>query len=174
MKILIAYTSANGTTAKCAELLCEELRRKNDVTLVDINKETAPDPTGFDAVLLGSSIRFARISKKLKAYIKANMDKLNAMKSGMFICCGIPDEFESYVKEQTPKGYRASLGAVYFGGELKPKKLKGVDKLIVRAMRNEITGHDFEDGNYDGVLPDILPENIDNFAERVVRELCRD
>lgn len=174
MKILIAYTSANGTTAKCAELLSDELSRKNEVTLVDMNKETAPSPTGFDAVLLGSSIRFSRISKKLRAYIKGNMDKLNATKSGMFICCGIPDEFESYVKEQMPKGYKASLGAVYFGGELKPKKLKGFDKLIVRSMRNEITEHDFEDGNYDGVLPDILPENIQNFAECIVRALCQD
>ena len=171
MKILIAYASVHGTTANCSRMLAEALATKGDVTMVDINKEPIPEPNGFDAVLLGSSIRFAKISKKLKRYIKEHIDTLNEKKCGVFLCCGIPDEFEAYAKEQTPKGFLAKLGTVYFGGELKPKQVKGIDKLLVSAMRKEITEHDFEDGNFKGVLPEILPENIKNFAECVTKAL---
>ena len=171
MKILIAYTSAHGTTAKCAEMLSGYLESKGDITLVDMNKENVPQPDGYDAVLLGSSVRFAKISKKVKNYIKDNAEVLSKKQCGLFICCGIPDEFESYSEEQMPKGFCASLGSVYFGGELKPKTVKGIDKLFVSAMRKEITEHDFEDGLYKGVLPEILPENIKNFAVKVTEAL---
>lgn len=172
MKILIAYTSMHGTTAKCAEMLAEALGKKGEITLVDMNRQAAPSPSEFDAVLLGSSIRFAKISKKLKSYIVENSKLLEEKVSGLFLCCGIPDEFDSYAKEQMPKGYEPKLETVYFGGELKPKQVKGIfDKLIVNAMRKEITQHDFEDGTYNGVLPEILPENIKNYALAVTNAL---
>ena len=172
MKILIAYTSAHGTTKSCAELLAKELGSKGEITLVDMNSDKAPLPDGFDAVLIGSSIRFAKISKKVKAYIKEHNDALAKTNCGVFLCCGIPDEFESYAKEQMPKGFEPNLEVAHFGGELKPKNVKGVfDKLLVNAMRKEITEHDFEDGTYKGVLPEILPENIKNFALKVIEAL---
>lgn len=171
MKILIAYTSVHGTTARCAEMLAEALVGKGDITVVDMSKEAIPSPDGFDAVLLGSSVRFAKISKKLKGYIKAHMEVLNEKKCGIFLCCGIPDEFEAYAKEQMPRGFSAKLGISHFGGELKPKQVKGIDKLFVSAMRKEITEHDFEDGTFKGVLPEILPENIKNFAGLVIQSL---
>lgn len=172
MKILIAYTSAHGTTKKCAELLASELCSKGEITLVDMNKDSAPSPVGYDAVILGSSIRFAKISKKLKAYIKEHKDALNKTDSGVFLCCGIPDEFEDYAKEQMPKDLSLSLGVAHFGGVLKPKNVKGIfDKLLVNAMRKEITEHDFEDGTFNGVLPEILPESIKNFSLRVIEAL---
>ena len=169
MKILIAYTSAHGTTRACAELLSKELESKGEITLVDMNTQKAPSPDGFDAVVLGGSIRFAKISKKLKAYIKEHKAELEKGNCGVFLCCGVPDEFESYAKEQLPKGIELGLGVAHFGGELKPKNVKGIfDKLVVRAMRKEITEHDFEDATYKEVLPEILPENIKNFAVKVI------
>ena len=172
MKILIAYTSVHGTTAACAEMLARSLESKGEITLVDMNKQAVNKPDEYDVVLLGSSIRFAKISRKLRSYITENADVLNKKISGMFLCCGIPDEFEAYAKEQLPKGYAPSLPVGHFGGELKPKKVKGIfDKLLVNAMRKEITEHDFEDGNFKGVLPEILPENIKNFALLVVRAM---
>ena len=172
MKILIAYTSAHGTTRSCAELLRSELGSRGEITFVDMNKEKAPSPDGYDAVILGSSIRFAKISKKLKAYIKENKSALSKINSGVFLCCGIPDEFESYAKEQMPKDLELKLGVAHFGGELKPKNVKGIfDKILVNSMRKEITEHDFEDGTFKGVLPEILPENIKNFALKVIETL---
>ena len=78
----------------------------------------------------------------------------------------IIDEILSYSgRVSTP------VDTVYFGGELKPKAVKGIEKIFVSAMRKEITQHDFEDGLYKGVLPEILPENIKNFAVKVTEAL---
>ena len=170
MKILIAYSSANGTTAKCADMLAEKLKAKNEVSLVNV-KDVIPAPEGFDAVILGSSVRMSKISKKIKEYICQNIEALNKTLCGVFICCGLPEEFESYAKEQLPKGFEPSLRTAYFGGELKPKCAKGFDKFILKAMRRAITQHDFEDGNFEGVLPEILPESISNFADIVNMKL---
>ena len=83
-----------------------------------------------------------------------------------------PDKEKSLSSEQLPKGIELGLGVAHFGGELKPKNVKGIfDKLVVRAMRKEITEHDFEDATFKGVLPEILPENIKNFAIKVIDAL---
>lgn len=173
MRILIAYTSKSGTSEKCAQMLSEGLRMPESITLVDANKESIPDPCGFDAVILGSSVRWARISKPIKAYIKEHKAALNEMLCGVFLCCGIPDEFDDYVKEQLPRDFYASLGVSYFGGELNPGALSGLDKLIVKAMRREIVEHDFEDGLFSDSLPSLQPEHILSFAERTRHELYK-
>ena len=168
MKILIAYTSKHGVTAECARMLAEKIEGNALVELVDMNRATPADPDGYDAVVLGSSVRFGRLSGAVKKYIKANMNALNGMKCGVFFCCGFPDEFEEYVRTQIPKGFNASLGVNYFGGELKPKKIKGIERLIVYAMRKSVTEHDFEDGHYKGSLPEILPEHINLMADKIL------
>ena len=168
MKILIAYTSKNGTTAKCARMLADKLEVSHEVRVSDMNKEDTVSPEGFDVVVLGSSVRMGAVSKKLKKYIKANVDMLNAKMCAVFLCCGFPDEFEEYVSTQIPKALVPSLGIHCFGGELKPREVRGFDKIIVRMIRNSITGHDFEDGNYTGMLPEIIPEHINILADRVM------
>lgn len=167
MKILIAYTSKNGTTAKCAKMLAEKLEVSHEVIVTDMNKEDTVPPEGFDVVVLGSSVRMGAVSKKLKKYIKANVDMLNSKLCAVFLCCGFPDEFEEYLS-QIPKYLIPSLGIHCFGGELKPREARGFDKIIIKIMRNSITGHDFEDGNYTGMLPEIIPEHINILADRIM------
>lgn len=168
MKILIAYTSNNGTTAKCAQMLADKLTRSNEVILTDMNKEDAASPESFDVVVLGSSVRIGAVSKKLKKYIKDNVDRLNDKKCAVFLCCGFPDEFEDYVSTQIPRMLIPSLGMYCFGGELKPREIRGFDKIIVKMIRNSIVGHNFEDGNYTGMLPEIIPEHINILADKIM------
>ncbi len=169
MKVLIAYTSKTGTTAMCAEMLADILKAKNEVTLCDMNKETADLPEKFDAVVLGSSVRMARISKNVKMYIKDNIETLNKMPCAFFLCCGLPDDFEDYIDMQLPKKFVPSHGTYCFGGELKPDKAKGLDRFIIGLMRRSIREHDFEDGFYDRMLPEILPDNIEFLARTLTK-----
>ena len=173
MRILIAYASNSGTTEKCAKLLAEALRMPQSITLVDANKEDIPAPDGFDAVVLGSFVRWARISKKIKTYIAAHKDKLSEMNFGVFICCGISDEFDDYVREQLPRALEVSLGVSYFGGELIPANHSGFDKFIVKTMRREIVEHDFEDGHFKDSLPSLQPEQICAYAEQMRARLYK-
>jgi len=167
MQILIAYTSKTGTTATCAAMLKDALASSHGVTLCDAGKETIPAPSGFDAVILGSSVRMERVSKPIRQYIARHTDALNAMPCAVFLCCGFPDRFDDYVHDGIPRTLIPSLGFHCFGGELDPKKAHGIDRLLLRSIRNSIREHDFEDGFYEGSLPNILPEAITRLADRL-------
>ena len=160
MKLLIAYASKNGVAKRCAEMLVSELCDKVDYDLVDICKHT-PKLEKYDAVVLGGSIRMGRFNKSLRAFLKNNKKELSALPCAVFICCGLPHLYEEYSEVALPRKFAPSLGGHHFGGELKPDKVSGFDKLVVKHLRNSINQVDFEDNNNAEIyLPEIIPENI--------------
>ncbi len=170
MKILIIYASKNGVAKKCANRLADELLSTNEVTLCSINDAHLPTPNEFDVVVLGGSIRITRLNKKLKKYLKEHLDAISAMPSAFFFCCGIIRDFEDYKATELPSKINFSLGVECFGGELKPDKLKGLDKIIVSAMRQSILTQDSDLRNSSNLeLPEYMPENILALAERIKR-----
>ncbi len=167
MKLLVIYSSRGGVSRRCAEMLCERLNPTFQATLCDI-KDNPPSPEGFDIAVIGGSIRMSRLDKKLKKYLTAYAELLNSLQCAVFICCGYSDSFDDYAHFQIPKKLTPSLGIHYFGGELKPDKLKGLDKLIVKTIRSEIIQADFDSPNQDtSPLPEIIPENIWRLAEKI-------
>ena len=169
MKILIIYASKNGVAKKGAERLRDELVSSNDVSLYDIN-DAPPAPNDFDVVILGGSIRMTRLDKNLKKYLKEHIQAISSMPSAFFLCCGIIRDVDDYKATELPTKIHFSLGIECFGGELKPDKLKGFDKLIVRAMRQNILTQDPDLANSSGLeLPEFMPENITALAERIKR-----
>ena len=168
MRILVAYTSRNGTTARCAKMLAEKLGVRCDVELCDMGAEKADSPENYDAVVLGSSVRMGRMSKQIKGYLKDHRSTLEKMPCAIFMCCGLPDDFDDYIDINLPRDFEPSYGIHCFGGELKPKNAKGFDRFVVYVMRKSIREHDFEDGNYDGSLPEIIPESIEALANRIL------
>ena len=169
MNILIIYASKNGVSKKAAELLSDELSNSNEVTVYSIN-DSPPSPKDFDVVVLGGSIRMTKLNKKLKKYLKAHLEAISDMPSAFFFCCGIIRDWEDYKATELPSKISFSLGVECFGGELKPDKLKGVDKLIVKAMRQSILTQDPDLANSSGLeLPEFMPENVSALAERIRR-----
>lgn len=168
MRILIAYTSKNGTVAECAQMLADKLGDSNEIVLNDMKKQKTEPASSFDIAVIGSSVRMGRISKEVKNYIKSNRRALMDMPCAVFVCCGIPDEFEEYVAREFSPDFIPSYGFHCFGGELKPKKARGLDRIVLKAMRRSITEHDFEDGNYKGALPEIIPEHIYILADKIM------
>ena len=73
MKLLIAYTSKNGVAKRCAEMLEKTLSKTANIDVVDLLVNT-PDPSEYDAVVLGGSIRFGSFNKKLKVFLKNNKE----------------------------------------------------------------------------------------------------
>ena len=68
MRILIAYTSKNGVTAECAQVLANKLGDTNEIVLQDMKKQGVEPAEKFDIVVLGSSIRMGKASKEIKNY----------------------------------------------------------------------------------------------------------
>ncbi len=167
MRVLIIYSTRGGVSRQCARMLGERLEGTFECTVCDIN-DTPPSPEGFDVVVIGGSIRMNKLNKKLKAYMQANAESLNKLHCAVFICCGFTESFEDYIHFQVPKCLIPSLGFHCFGGELKPDKLHGLDKLIVRSMRTSIVEEDFESPNpKSSPLPEIVPENIWRLADTI-------
>ena len=82
--------------------------------------------------------------------------------------CGYTKQFQEYVDIQFPKNYEPTLGFHLFGGEMKPERYKGIDKFIMRCMRDAIKTQDFEEDErrlHD--LPEIYPENIAVLAKNI-------
>ena len=168
MKIMIVYSTHGGTTKTCADLLADKLREHHTVDFVDGRKENIPSPDNYDAVVVGSSIRMGRMNKKLRRYIKENRAILDNMPFGIYFCCGYTKQFQEYVDIQFPKNYEPTLGFHLFGGEMKPERYKGIDKFIMRCMRDAIKTQDFEEDErrlHD--LPEIYPENIAVLAKNI-------
>ena len=168
MKFLILYSSYGGATKSCVELLEKRLCAHHEVQTVSIREERAPAPEGFDGVVLAGSIRMGQLHKRLRAYIKEYKQALNDMPTAVCFCCGYTRQFEEYVSTQIPKDLTCSLGVRCFGGELKPEKLHGFDKLVVRVARSSIRSQDFEESDADHhPLPEIIPENVMILAEKM-------
>ena len=170
LKIAIIYTTTGGTTRECAELLARELGER-DVTVMDMN--TAPSLTKFDTVVIGFPIRMGRAAKVARKYMKDNLSALREKRVAYYMCCGFIDCAEEYAEKVLPKPLAESaLTVTCLGGSLDPKRFRGIDKMIVKAVRNEILGGG-ENGEQrdDMCLPTILDENIAQLADAIKTSL---
>ena len=171
MKVLVVYTTHGGASGRCVEMLKEKIEDSCEVTLCDARATSElPSPNEYDVLVMGGSVRFGQIDKKLRGYIKVNLDKINSKQSAFFFCCGFPSELDDYIDTQLPKDIDFSLGIHYFGGELKPEKLKGIDKFFVKMIRSHINSQDFEESEDNHIpLPELLPESVARLADNIRR-----
>ena len=164
MRILIVYQSHTGTVRTCVEQLSRELSRL-DVDLCDLDERVLL-PADYDAVILGGYIHADRLPKEMTRYIKAFSEDMLKRPLGLFLCCGYLDNYEDYVRKNFPAELvdHAFL-TIPFGGELKPEKARGMDRLLLRIIRSTIqNAADHNEHEYTRVMPEILPENISRMA----------
>lgn len=166
MKVLIAYASKTGTAAECAEMLQKELRGA-DVTVADLAREK-PDVRGFDAVVIGGSIRYGKLRRDAADYLTTQQDALAAVPHGLFLCLSSGHEFEEISEKVFPAALRESAFAVMnFGGRLRLKRAGLFERILLHAVRSRIAESEMELGEFTPTLPDILPENIARMAGAV-------
>ena len=164
MRILIAYAGRTGGARSMCELLASLLPRQ-EVVLFDLAcDKTRPVLGDFDYIVLGGSIRMARLPRAARAYLKENADALAERPHTLFLCCAFPDQFENYAEMVFPRNVLENADeCLYFGGELDLSKQRGLDKWIVRMMRNAIK----ESEDADAMLPGLLPEHVRLLADRL-------
>ncbi len=167
MKIAIIYATKGGTTRTCAELLAKELKN-HEVTLLDL-AEGEPSLTHFDCLVLGFPIRMGKAYRPARKYLKKNQDVLLAHRTAYFLCCGFIDCFEDYAAHCIPEVLREGAEAVVcLGGSLDPAKVKGLDRMVVKMVRNHILGGgDNADQRRDMALPTVMENNIAQLADKI-------
>ena len=134
MKTLIIYASTYGYAKECADKLKEMI--EGEVTASNRKTDQVPPLDGFDQVIIGGSIYMGQIQKKIKEYCTANLKPLLQKKVGLFLCCGLPENFEDTIKNCFPRELLEHAAVKEcFGGELRIEKMNLAHKMIAGLMQ---------------------------------------
>ena len=137
MKIAVIYTSKHGTTEKVAGLIAGKLKETNEVELFSMKKNANPDLSGFEMVILGSSIYAGQASGKMKTFCTTNESVLFQKKTGLFVCGMEPTQEkraqelkDAYSDELTKK----ATATGFLGGEFLFEKMNFIERFIIKKI----------------------------------------
>ena len=172
MRILLAYTSKNGSTASCVERLASGLSGL-DVTVCDL-AEGLPNAAEFDMVIVGAGVHHHRFPAPMRHFLREQEDVLLTKKLGLFLLCGIAEEQDYYIEKLFPASLREhAFEVAFFGGSLRYDGLKFWDKFFIWNLRSQIVEADMSEGEYVASMPGLLPENVDRMASLARKELFK-
>ncbi|MGR5178586.1 menaquinone-dependent protoporphyrinogen IX dehydrogenase [Vibrio parahaemolyticus] len=100
-KVLYLYSSREGQTKKIIERIAQQLGH-NTAQMVNLHENPDVNLNHFDKVLIGASIRYGHLNKKLYQFIAANQTQLSSMKAAFF-CVNLTARKEDQGKD-TPEG----------------------------------------------------------------------
>jgi len=74
---LIVYATTDGQTRKISERIQQTLRDRGlETTLVDVDKAAELDPSRFDGVIAGASVRYGKHDPKMARFLDGNRDAI--------------------------------------------------------------------------------------------------
>ena len=162
MKTLIVYATKYGYADDCAHALMDQI--DGDVLAVDIQKDNLSSVEAFDNIVIGGSVYMGQVNKKLKAFCENNKTAIAAKNTGLFLCCGLPENFEQTIQAAFPSEVLdGAIARECFGGELRTDKMKGPDRIISGMMKKATAGQ----GKADVAK---MPENIAKLANAINRK----
>jgi menaquinone-dependent protoporphyrinogen oxidase len=134
MSTLIAYVTSHGCTEKAAQILEEQL--KDDVTIVNLKKNSRPDLSSFDTVIIGGSIHAGQIQRRVKRFCQAFQDTLKQKRLGLFLSCMEEgDNAQKQFDEAFPAELRAHAAASgLFGGEFNFDRMNFIQRAIIKKV----------------------------------------
>lgn len=136
MKGVIIYATRYGCTEKAVKLMQSKI--PGGIATVNVAKETAPDLSAFDTVILGGPIYIGKMHGALSAYMRRNREVLMGKRLALFICAGEqePAVVEKELADAFPKELadRAVVREA-FGGELHLDRLDWATKLVIRIVK---------------------------------------
>jgi menaquinone-dependent protoporphyrinogen oxidase len=140
MKSLIVYCSSHGTTEKAVRFLSESL--EGEVLTVDLKKEKdSLALESFNTVIIGGSIHVGNIQRKVKQFIRNNLETLLKKEVGLFLCC--MREGETAIEQFNnafPQELRKNSAAMgLFGGEFLLSKMNFLEKKVVKKVSGATT-----------------------------------
>jgi len=140
--ILIAFVSHDGQTARIAQRIGVKLAERHlAVDVVDLSRKTCT-PDGVRAVVLGSSIRYGRHPRRLKAWIGRHRDALNRLPGAFFSVSlvaastrdqdrGVADRLAAAIPAET--GWRPNL-VQSFAGAVRYQQYNALIRLVMRRI----------------------------------------
>ncbi|MBO6535143.1 MAG: flavodoxin domain-containing protein [Balneolaceae bacterium] len=132
MDTLIVYASKHGTTHEIAERI-SRLIGFNRCRTINIAKEKVPSLENYDTVIIGGSIYFGKIQKKIQRFCEENLQELLTKRIGLFICCMNNEAAKEEFNGAFPADLISHAAATgEFGGTFNFEDMNFIEKFIVR------------------------------------------
>lgn len=162
MNTLIVFCTTYGTTEEAAKRLSEMLA--GNVKLVNLMKEKDISLEWADRVILGTSVYMGQPPKQLKAFIKSHESELLNKSLGLYLCSGVVADYEKNLENAyTQPLIQHAEKCSYFGGALKPEKMRFMHKNITKIM--------VKASEKDGIpLPKLEVSAIEKFARYFIEK----
>lgn len=147
MTVLVAYATHSGATQTLAETLVATLGEEGvSAELVDVT--TDPDPSAYDAVVLGSGVRIEAIEKPAVQWVKDHRAALLERPMAFFSCSGSAADPAKGGKQKATDAFLETIGfspvaVKNFPGWVLMDKIPLHERVLLKSMRTP-TG-DFRD-----------------------------
>lgn len=169
-KTLLLYHSGYGQTRKIAERIRDRMEALGEPAEIVPLDENAPEPTGYDRIAIGSSIRNGKHAPIVSEYIRKHQAKIEAIPNSFFSVNLVARKPEKntpatnpYLKsflEQCP--WKPALVEV-FAGDLDYQKYGFFDRTAIRLIMWMTKGP--TDPNTKKEYTDW--DSVDRYAERL-------
>lgn len=164
INVLVAYSTKHGSTAGIAERIGERLRLAGmQAEVFEVSEQ--PDPSAYDAVVLGSAVYIGSWRREAAAFAREHIDALATRPVWMFSSGPLaetsleePKPVTELRAEIQPRDHRI------FQGALVKSELSVPERLVVAAIgsrvKKELAG-DFREW-----------DEIDDWADGIAHELA--
>ena len=155
MKTLILYATKHGAAGEIARRVAGRI---DGTVMHDLKEGGMPGLAGFDCVIVGSAVYAGMICKEAKIFATQNADALRGKKLGLFLS-GLDASRESACFETNfpSKLLQTAKAARCLGGIFDPKKVNGMERLIMKAAAKQ-----------SGYTDTIDDNKITQFAEEMI------
>lgn len=159
-RVLVAHASRMGSTAEIAEAIADRLR-SHGLDAVVTSCADAPEPSGFDGVVIGSAVYATRWLKPARRYLRDNRAALTDRPTWLFESGPTGDLSER--RHESPAAVSRlaeAIGAApitVFGGNLDPER---ATTPIARWVANSDMAGDYRNWN-----------QIRDWADEIARSL---
>ena len=139
--VLVVYGTKSGCTTGIAEKIGETLAAAGATADV-VPAEDSPDPSAYDAVIVGSGIRVAQWHGAVKEWFLGNASALSARPTAMFTCCLTmatepekAEEVRAYTDPLIEESGVTPVALGLFAGWNESARFSLPERLILRALK---------------------------------------
>ena len=155
MKTIILFATKYGAAREIAQRMASKI---DGAVTHDLKQNGTADITGFDCVIIGSSVYAGSIHKEVKTFISQNIDALQGKRLGLFLS-GLEtgEGKKAFDNNFPPEIVQSAKAASLLGGIFDPKKAGMAERIIMKAITKK--------SEYIDTIDD---SKIEQFAEAMI------
>lgn len=134
MDIALVFTSKHGTTRKIVRYI-QSLLNNNEVSIFDLNKNSKPNLTHFNTIIVGTSIHAGTIPHNMQKFLFKNRNLLLSKQLAVFMCGMLEDKQEQLFEQNFSAELRNhSVCNGLFGGEFIFEEMNFIERFMVKKI----------------------------------------